>query len=59
MNLALNHYRAISRKISFAENLRNIALLPHGESCSDEEVQEHVFAAVVGPPRISSDYGRG
>ena len=56
MNLALNRYRAISRKISFAENLRNLALLPHGESCSDEAVQEHISAAVVGPPRISSDY---
>ena len=31
-------------------------LLPHGESCSDEAVQEHISAAVVGPPRISSDY---
>jgi hypothetical protein len=56
MNLALNHYRTISRKISFAENLRNLALLLHGESRSDEAVQEHISAAVVGPPHISSDY---
>jgi hypothetical protein len=56
MNLALNRYRAISRKISFTENLRNLALLRHGESHSDEAVQEHISAAVVGPPCISSDY---
>ena len=56
MNLALNCYQAISRKISFAENLRNLALLPHGESHLDEEVQEHISAAVIGPPHISSDY---
>jgi hypothetical protein len=56
MNLALNRYRAISRKISFAKNLRNLALLLHGESHSDEAVQEHISAAVVGPPCISSDY---
>jgi hypothetical protein len=56
MNLALNRYRAISRKISFAENLRNLALMQPGESRSDEVVQEHISAALIGPPRISSDY---
>jgi hypothetical protein len=56
MNLALNCYQAISRRISFTENLHNLALLPHRESRSDEAVQEHISAAVVGPPRISSDY---
>ena len=56
MNLALNRYRAISRKISFAENLCNLALIQPGESRSDEAVQEHISAALIGPPRISSDY---
>jgi hypothetical protein len=56
MNLTINHYRAISCKIGFAENLHNLALTHHGEQCSDEAVQEHVSAALIGPPCISSDY---
>ena len=56
MNLALNRYQAISCKISFAENLRHLALLPHRESRSDEAIQEHISTAIVGPPHISLDY---
>ena len=56
MNLALNHYHTISRKISFAENLHNLALIQPGKSRSDGVVQEHIAAASIGPPCISSDY---
>jgi len=56
MNLTLNRYHAISHKISFAENLHNLALIWPGESRSDEAVQEHISAVLIGPPHISSDY---
>jgi hypothetical protein len=56
MNLALNHYRTISCKTSFVENLRNLALIQPGELHSDKAVQEHISAALIGPSRISSDY---
>jgi hypothetical protein len=56
MNLALNCYHAISRKISFAEKLCNLALVPHRKSRLDEVVWEHISAAVVGPLHISLDY---
>ena len=56
MNLALTRYHAISRKVSFAENLRNLSLTQHGESRSDEAIQEHVSAVLTGPPHISTDY---
>ena len=56
MNLALNCYHTISCKISFVENLHNLALIQPGKSHSDGVVQEHIAATLIGPPYISSDY---
>jgi hypothetical protein len=56
MNNSITRYRAISRKVSFAENLRNLALTQRWGSRSEEAIQEHISATLTGPPRISADY---
>ncbi|KIM78357.1 hypothetical protein PILCRDRAFT_11335 [Piloderma croceum F 1598] len=56
MSGPLVRYRAFSHKVSFAENLRNLALTQRWGSRSDEDIQEHVTATLTEPPRISMDY---